>query len=390
MSESDRSPYVPGGKAAWIMRGRAATHCSLMFSGVVQFLGRHRWVVPLVSFLAGWASFVFVQRGASLAIIIAFAVLAGWIWLFIQPCIQRSVERFSSPAVSTLTVNFVAQSIQQEILFFSLPFLFFSTVLNDPGQVIVTASVVLAAVLSTIDPLYERCIACSQLLRLGFHSLCSFVAALVILPIVVRIPVESSFNIAMGFVILWLLLATPFIYTRRQQLSLGLLMATLVFPVFVWTMRAHIPPAGIQVMEATLTSNVKAHDPVDSLHTVARNELDRGLYVHAAIRAPLGLSQAVIFEWRHDDTVDIVPSVIVGGRTQGFRTFSRKENFGSSPLGDWEVHLRTPQGQLLERVRFTVVESGLAGASTEASAASRRLRVTGLATNPAMKSGSAD
>ena len=39
----------------------------------------------------------------------------------------------------------------------------------------------------------------------------------------------------------------------------------------------------------------------------------------------------------------------------GWRTFSRKRVFPQDALGRWTVDVRTPQGQLIERMRFTVV-----------------------------------
>src|SRR5690606_31940237 len=106
--------------------------------------------------VGGWASFVLIQRGHDLAQVIAVAVLIGWIWILLQPLVRRVMERLGAERFSTLTVNFVTQSIQQEILFFVLPFLMLSTRTADPGQVIFTGMVVLVALLSTIDPLYER------------------------------------------------------------------------------------------------------------------------------------------------------------------------------------------------------------------------------------------
>ena len=349
---------------------------------------KYRWLLPLVSFIAGWAGFFLVQRGDSLAKVPAVLVLSGWIWLYIQPCMQHGVERVASSYWRSQGFILLAQSIQQQVLFFSLPFLLLATSGADPGQLLVTASVVIAAGVSTVDSLYQRYIAGRQLLRLGFHSLCSFVAALVVLPIVVRIPVESSFRIAMSFVVLWLLLATPFMYSKKRQFSLGLLLLALVFPVLVWSVRAHIPAAGIRVESVVLTSAEHRHDAGDNLKTVTVAMLERGLYAHAAISAPRGLSQQVYFEWRHGDIVDVMPVMVEGGGSEGFHTYAWKRHFGTTPAGAWQVDIRTPQGQLLERMAFDVVESSSGLAKAAATAVLSRSSVSGLAMKPAMKLGS--
>jgi DNA primase len=77
---------------------------------------------------------------------------------------------------------------------------------------------------------------------------------------------------------------------------------------------------------------------------------------YAAIRAPSGLSQEVIFEWRHADHLERIVEQIQGGRSTGFRTFSRKRIFPEGAEGSWTVDVLTPDEQLLKRLRFTVEE----------------------------------
>ncbi|NKB16276.1 MAG: DUF2914 domain-containing protein [Sphingomonadales bacterium] len=42
------------------------------------------------------------------------------------------------------------------------------------------------------------------------------------------------------------------------------------------------------------------------------------------------------------------------GNDSGWRTYSRKETFPANSDGRWIVDVRTPQGQLLKRMRFIV------------------------------------
>ena len=79
-----------------------------------------------------------------------------------------------------------------------------------------------------------------------------------------------------------------------------------------------------------------------------------GAVAFVAVRAPTGLSQAVVFDWHQDGRlIDRIPAEISGGREAGFRTYSRKQNFPADSRGNWRVDLRTPQGQLIARMRFT-------------------------------------
>ncbi len=85
--------------------------------------------------------------------------------------------------VGNFVVNFVSQSLQQELLFFSLPLLIGATQL-DAGQSRSRASSPPRRVLTTIDPLYERLVATRAARRMTFHAFCSWIAALVVLPMV--------------------------------------------------------------------------------------------------------------------------------------------------------------------------------------------------------------
>ena len=57
---------------------------------------------------------------------------------------------------------------------------------------------------------------------------------------------------------------------------------------------------------------------------------------------------------RHNDSVEKIGAEIQGGSRTGYRTWSRKLNFPEDAQGQWIVDVRTPQGQLLKRMHFSV------------------------------------
>ena len=85
-----------------------------------------------------------------------------------------------------------------------------------------------------------------------------------------------------------------------------------------------------------------------------KQDLAQGVIAFAAIRAPAGLSQQVVFEWRHNGEREQIAVEIHGGREDGFRAYSRKQAFPADSAGLWTVDVLTPQAQLLERLRFVV------------------------------------
>ena len=320
----------------------------------IAFLDRVPWLLPAASFVAGWIGFIMVQRGEALARIIAFLALLGWVWLLIEPWVRRLLER-RKPRMGNFVVNFVSQSLQQELLFFSLPLVIGATQ-PDAGQIAFTAIVALAALISTIDPIYERYVATRAARRLMFHAFCSWIAALVVLPMVMLLPLERALPVSLAAVTLWLLVTLPLsLYSLRSWPTRTIWVAGVVFvPLLLWELRAQLPAAGLAVTEARITQSVEQLTPGPPLRRLARADLERGIIAFAAIRAPAGLAQEVIFEWRHNGERERIVERIQGGNAGGFRTYSRKYVFPPDPVGVWTVDVLTPQEQLLQRLRFVV------------------------------------
>jgi hypothetical protein len=317
---------------------------------------RWPWLLPVSSFVAGWIGFVLVRRGEELARVVALLALCGWFWLLLEPWVRRRLEQ-RRQRVGNFFVNFVSQSLQQELLFFSLPFLIGATQ-GDVGQVAFTSLVGAAALLSTVDPWYERLVATRAARRMTFHAFCSWIAALVVLPMVLLLPVERAVPISLLAVGAWLVLTLPLsLYSLPHWRNRVVWLAGMVaVPLLFWELRGQIPAAGLAVTDARVTQTIDGLTPGAPIRRVRQQDLANGIVAFAAIRAPAGLSQQVIFEWRHNGERERIPIEIQGGRAEGFRAYSRKQVFPADSTGVWTVDVLTPQAQLLERLRF-VVES---------------------------------
>jgi hypothetical protein len=99
---------------------------------------------------------------------------------------------------------------------------------------------------------------------------------------------------------------------------------------------------------------MEEHTPGVSVETLTSADLSRGVIAYAAISAPAGLAQSVIFLWRHGDESERIAEQIHGGNKSGWRTYSRKQLFPVDSRGKWTVDVLTPQGQLLKRLHFFV------------------------------------
>lgn len=334
--------------------GGALADARSAIARIAALLHRFPWVVPAVSFASGWLSFLLVRRGESLARWIACVALASWLWLLVEPLVRRSLER-RRPGVGQLVANFLTQSLQQEMLFFALPFILAATQ-RDVGQIAFVLLAVAAALLATLDPIYVRYVAARPTWRMLFQAYCSVIAAVVVLPMVVHLPVERALTISLASVGAWLLLTLGISLGARgtrQHVALWLGSAV-AFPFAFWLLRAQIPAAGIIVTEALITQSLQELTPGPRVQNVRSASLGDGVIAFAAIRAPMGLSQDIVFEWRHGDQEEPIVAEIHGGREDGFRTYSRKRAFPQNARGRWTVDILTPQGQLLQRLRFDV------------------------------------
>lgn len=315
---------------------------------------RWPWVLPTVSFAGGWVGFALVRRGENLARVVALLALCGWFWLLLEPWVRQRLER-RRRLVGNFVVNFISQSLQQELLFFSLPLLIGATKL-DAGQVAFTGLVAAAALLSTVDPLYERLVATRAARRMTFHAFCSWIAALVVLPMVLLVPVERALPISLFAVGAWLLLTLPLsLYSLpRWRNRVAWLAGMLIVPFLFWELRGQIPAAGLAVTDARVTQTIDGLNPGMPVDRVRLEDLEQGIVAFAAIRAPAGLSQQIVFEWKHNGERERIAVEIHGGRADGFRAYSRKHVFPADSTGLWTVDVLTPQAQLLERLRFVV------------------------------------
>jgi hypothetical protein len=289
--------------------------------------------------------------------------LLGWFWLLLEPWVRRRLER-RRQRVGNFVVNFISQSLQQELLFFSLPLLIGATQL-DVGQIAFTSLVTLAALLTTVDPVYERVIATRAARRMTFHAFCSWIAALVVLPMVLLVPVERALPISLLAVGAWLLLTLPWsLYSLpRWRSRVGWFAGMVAVPLAFWELRAQVPAAGLAVTDARVTQTIDGLTPGSAVRRIRQEDLGQGVIAFAAIRAPAGLSQQVVFEWRHNGERERIPVEIQGGRADGFRAYSRKQVFPTDSAGLWTVDVLTPQAQLLERLRF-VVDGPTGGAAS--------------------------
>ncbi|WP_136254248.1 DUF5924 family protein [Onishia niordana] len=325
-----------------------------------QRLRPYVWLWPPIAFSAGVASFFLVDRQQWLGAALALAMLMAWLLLLSESLIQRRLANHGYPHLPRGVTTFIAQMIHQETLFFSLPFLLATTVWSS-GQAVFTVLFMALALLSVLDPLYFRLAERHRWLYFAFHALCVFVVMLVTLPIMLHLTTGESLAIALAVMVIF---AVPSLVNLLRPKRVSSWMAMIGLAMLLagagWAVRGWIPPANLWLSGYALSPGfvVSSRSPSGEMALTNEAVTSRGLYAYTAIRAPRGLSETVYHEWRHDgELIDRIPLEIRGGRAQGYRAWTHKQNFPENPAGHWRVDVMTPSGQRIGIVRFTVGEA---------------------------------
>lgn len=327
---------------------------------VIALSDRFPWAMPLFGFVSGIASFLLVERKQEFAQLIAILILASWCWLFMEKGMHRLVMRWFSFRLPQPLFTYAAQLVHQESLFFVIPFFFITTAWNS-GQAIYTGILVLAAVVSIIDPVYFRGLAPRRTLYFSFHGLTLFAVLLTALPIIFHLPTAESYHWALLIALLVTLAGVAAESSRSWwQKGIAIVVLSGVLGCAGLLVRPWIPPATLWLTEVAITDamNDEHRSPENNLKTLNEAELRNGLYAYTSIHAPRGLNERIYHVWQlNGQLVDKVPLDIHGGREEGYRAWSHKVNFPEQAVGRWQIRVVTDANQLIGVLRFRVVST---------------------------------
>ncbi|HBW99251.1 MAG TPA: DUF2914 domain-containing protein, partial [Pseudoalteromonas sp.] len=153
-------------------------------------------LLAVLAFCSGVASYVMVDRKESFSQVIAIVLLVSWFWLIIDNWLRDKVQERFGVAVSPNVMRFALQMVQQESLFFALPF-FLAVTQWDHPQALFTSLIIICAFISVIDPFYYKKLAKNRTLFTVFHNFALFVVLLVTLPILLNLTTSQSLAIAL-------------------------------------------------------------------------------------------------------------------------------------------------------------------------------------------------
>ncbi|UVJ44126.1 DUF2914 domain-containing protein [Pseudomonas sp. LS1212] len=329
---------------------------------ILELIKRYPGVIALLGFISGIGSFMLVDRQESLASWIAVVMLASWVWLMLENSFTKLFSRMFKRDIPPLLLRYATQMIHQESLFFVLPFFFITTTWNS-GQLVFTGLLALAGLISIVDPLYYKWLAPRRWLFLALHTLTLFAAMLTALPIILHLTTAQSYKLALGTAMLLsfpsLASSFPIAHWRRGVM---LVVMTLAVGASGWLLRSWVPPATLWLTDVAISTEMDNvnRTPGKKLKEVTTTQVrGTGLYAYTAINAPRGLNERIYHVWQFNGKeVDRIALDIHGGRKEGYRAWTHKQNLPENPAGRWQVRVLTEDGQVIGVLRFNVTDPG--------------------------------
>lgn len=327
------------------------------FFGLIELTKKYSGLVALFGFCTGLFSLWQVERREEFAQFFAILMVIGWLWLMGEYWLRKGLSRKFGISLSKDVTHLVTQLLHQETLFFALPFFLAATDWDQP-QAIFTALLLCCALVAVIDPAYNRLLTKRRALFLLYHCFSLFAVLMVVLPLLFFMTTTQSLGLAL---IISALLSIPSIRPLLAQpgrwrlpvLSLLLVVMT----SSIWFSRSLIPAPVLNLTDIQLSQQMDYEQrlPGAAITELSLAELQQGVYAYTSVRAPRGLKEQIYHEWIHNgQAVERIPLNISGGREQGYRAWTRKQQFPQDAVGKWKIRVVTDSGQLLGAIRFRV------------------------------------
>ena len=254
--------------------------------------------------------------------------------------------------------EYLLQSLCHGLFLFVLPAYYAAATLTSPNAVVVVL-LAAAALLTTIDPWYRAVIHPRLWLRCALLWLAIFAGLNVALALLGARPIVAAVaGAGLSGIVMAPALRRPGASGWLAAAARSTIIAATAAAI-VWLYPLCIPPAPMFMARTAIARDVAHLEPIDVVGTAVESATvqDWGsLTAFTAVYAPAGMQQTIEHVWQRDGvTIARIPLAgqIVGGRREGFRTFSRRSMRGAI-VGRYQVDVMTTSGQLVGRIAFTV------------------------------------
>lgn len=327
------------------------------FIWLIELTKKYSGLMAIFGFCTGLFSLWQVEQREEFAQFFAVLMVVGWIWLTGEYWLRKGLLRKYGVTLSKDITHFVTQLLHQESLFFALPFFLAATDWDQP-QAVFTLTLLCCAVVAVIDPAYNWLLNRRRAIFLLYHCFSLFAVLMVVLPLLFFISTTQSLGMAL---MISSLLSIPSIRplladTSRWRLPL-LSLLLIVLATSIWFGRSFIPAPVLRLNDIQLSQQMDyaLRLPGAAITELSIADLQQGVYAYTSVRAPRGLKEQIYHEWIHNgQSVERIPLNISGGREEGYRAWTRKQQFPQNAVGQWKIRVVTDSGQLLGAIKFRV------------------------------------
>lgn len=327
------------------------------------------WLHSIYALSLGVFVLVFAQRGFQHARWLAVSVGAAWLLVvllfrvFGSGSDRDSLERASTGhRVGFFAMTYTLKNLYQGMLFFLLPFYWKASTPGTANSLFVVV-LALAAVVSTLDLVFDRFLLRFRALAGLFHATALFACLNLVVPALlpntrtVTSLVVAAVIATLGF---WTL------HARRETFRDTRLLALAVISLFAaggaaYGVRTFVPPVPMHLARAGVGPIVLGDGRLGMEVKTLRAEVIHRLYCVTDVVVPGGKGDRLHHVWRHDGG-EIRRSGEETSRIAGPSGQVRLEStLGSQQLprelrGPWTVDVVTEDGQLVGRTAFEVVD----------------------------------
>jgi len=324
------------------------------------------WFHSFFALAFGVGVMIFARAGLEHADKVMIALFVSWFVMFIAlrfivgPTNRRDNENIARKGMRVAT-NYVIKQFYQQMFFFLTPLYASSATWSLASWNWWLAPLLLiCAVVSTMDLVFDNFIMERRLLAAGMYGLAMFGVLNVLLPLVVGLDHLTGLIVAAA--------ATPtsvalLSFSIKQVLSpFGALITVAMTAVLlgaVWYGRTFVPPAPLAMTEAAVGhGTVGSYECLPgSKHSIRSNQLDQ-LRCGSLLREPGGLKEDVVHVWTHrkSPVARVAPDrVRCDGDGVVFRSYFPAAQMPVDPTGMWACITYTTGGQLVGVRKFEVL-----------------------------------
>ena len=361
-----------------------------------RILKRIWWLHSFFALSFGVGVMLFARAGLAHADKVMMALLVSWLLMFVAfrfivgPTNRRDDEGVGRKGVRVVT-NYIIKQFYQQMFFFLVPLYASSATWSlQPFNWWLAPVLLVCAVISTMDLVFDNFIMERRLLAAAMYGLAMFGVLNVMLPLVFGVThLSGLFVAAAATPISVAMLSFPLRTVFSVSGSLIVVIGTALLLGAVWIGREQVPPAPMAMPVAAVGhGSLGSYECLpSSKRIIASNQLD-GLRCGSLLREPGGLKEAVVHVWRHKSLrVEVTPEALVCDEDGIiFRSYFPADKMPGDPLGRWSCATYTVGGQLVGISRFTVRAAAGAAADVAAPSSSER---SGSGSGSATTNGSA-